>query len=351
MILNHPAMLKRHVLSKALARSYRDKLKELAQYHANGDKNNDGLFSIPMPELPEITEKNVDSKKAIQWRSDSYVGHGAAPADFMAFDQPAFSKIQPRVEKAQADKKARTKAKAEVFTPSWVCCLQNDLVDDAVLYEGAFSVVNSQSKTWTINPEPIDFSKSSDKLTWIDYVLSRRLEITCGEGPYLFSRYDTVSGDAIPVRGEDGSFQRIGILDRKFRVIFENMPADLSSETREEWWVTVALEALKSTYGYEWQGDNLVLARQNMLLTFMDYFKDSLGADREPSAELIDQVVEIISWQLWQMDGLKCVVPESCSDECDACAKKQRFGHDGLAPVIRWGKQLIPFERLLVQPS
>ena len=43
------------------------------------------------------------------------------------------------------------------------------------------------------------------------------MEITCGEAPYLVSRYDVVKGEIIPV--ED----RIGILDRKLRVINENI--------------------------------------------------------------------------------------------------------------------------------
>ena len=40
-----------------------------------------------------------------------------------------------------------------------------------------------------------------------------RLEMTCGEAPYLVSLYDTTSGERIPTR------QRIGLLDRKLRVV------------------------------------------------------------------------------------------------------------------------------------
>lgn len=60
------------------------------------------------------------------------------------------------------------------------------------------------------------------KKSWKAYVDERRLEIACGETPYLVSRYDTVSGKTIDL------FNRIG-LDRKMRVIHEN------TSTEEEW--------------------------------------------------------------------------------------------------------------------
>ena len=43
------------------------------------------------------------------------------------------------------------------------------------------------------------------------------LEITCGEAPYLEKRYDTVVGDILVIR------DTIGILDRKLRIVNENV--------------------------------------------------------------------------------------------------------------------------------
>ena len=54
-----------------------------------------------------------------------------------------------------------------------------------------------KNKAWKTNYEKIIFP---DDKNWKDYVLSRRLEITCGEAPYLVSRYDTVSGKKINVK-------------------------------------------------------------------------------------------------------------------------------------------------------
>lgn len=87
---------------------------------------------------------------------------------------------------------------------------------------------------------------------WTDYVLSTRLEISCGEAPYLVSRYDTITGQPINI------IDRIGILDRKIRVINEN------TYTENDWMYWV-LKAYQSIYGFELQGDNLLLARENLL--------------------------------------------------------------------------------------
>ena len=94
----------------------------------------------------------------------------------------------------------------------------------------------------------------------MQYVQSRRLEVTCGEAPFLASRYDAATGEMIPVA------RRIGILDRKLRVVSENV-------TTEDEWRKYATHAVQSTYGYEYQGDNLLLARVNLLLTYAEHLQ------------------------------------------------------------------------------
>ena len=153
-------------------------------------------------------------------------------------------------------------------------------------------------KDWITNTSPIVFPTKDGK-TWQDYVEDTRLEITCGEAPYLISRYDTITGNLIPVQ------DRIGLLDRKLRVVTEN------THTQEEWHLWT-LKAYQSIYGFEWQGDNLLLARENALDTFCDYHQDKFGTS--PKEEQILQIAEIISWNLWQMDGLKGVLPGTCHD-------------------------------------
>ncbi len=207
--------------------------------------------------------------------------------------------IMPRILKSRDTQRDRSREMAEVFTPSWVCNAQNNLIDNEWLgYNGAFNHENN-NHTWVLNPNKIEFPKGK---TWQDYVMDIRLEITCGEAPYIVSRYDTATGEAIPINN------RIGLLDRKLRVVGEN------TETKEDW-LEWAEKAYKSVYGYEWQGDNLLIARENLLVTFIDYHREKFDCD--PPIESIMEIANIISWNIWQMDGLKCVIPNSCHSELE----------------------------------
>ena len=200
--------------------------------------------------------------------------------------------IQPRVMKAKNQKEGRTKERAEVFTPSWVCNAQNNMVDEQ--WFGRPDVFNCTDGTaWKATQGPIQF-EGKGKRTWQRYVDAKRLEITCGEAPYLVSRYDSVSGKTIPVK------ERIGLLDRKLRVVDEN------TKTKEEWsfW---ARRAVESIYGYEFQGDNLLLARENVLYSYVEYYRQRFG--EEPEIVDLQKIALVISWNLWQMDGFNYAIP------------------------------------------
>lgn len=195
--------------------------------------------------------------------------------------------IQPRITKEQTKQSNRTREKAEVFTPSWICNEQNNLVDEQ--WFGRKNVFNIQmNMSWRVNNEKIAFLNSKGK-TWKDYVDARRMEISCGEAPYLVSRYDTVTGEAIEVES------RIGLLDRKLRVINENVDDEIN-------WLKWTERAFQSVYGYEYQGDNLLLARENLLYTFIDNMKYKFS--RKPTLNELKKIATIISWNIWQMDGI-----------------------------------------------
>lgn len=124
--------------------------------------------------------------------------------------------IQPRIKKNHPCR-LRSKSRAEVFTPAWICNAQNNLVDEQ--WFGRKDVFNTEyineegEHRWLTSKPPIVFPA---KRSWMSYVRARRMEITCGEGPYLISRYDATTGRLIPIS------ERIGMLDRKFRIINEN---------------------------------------------------------------------------------------------------------------------------------
>lgn len=299
------------------------------------EETNDLFSSFLDDEKASLPDVEITNSQVI-WGTDNYESKGT---DY-SFEKPVndLTIIVPRVEKSKAEQKRRVKEKAEVFTPSWVCNVQNNLVDDHILYKGAFNSTENDEKLWEPSETKVKFDK---KYTWLDYVVSRRLEMTCGEAPYLMSPYDTTTGDHIPVRNENGHFMRIGVLDRKLRIVTEN-----SSKKK---WVNYAMVALATTFGYEWQGDNLLLARLNFINTYIDYYTDVFG--KEPDEDNLLEVAEIASWNLWQMDGLKMVEPLSCSDKCKNCKNKKKAGHDGQVSAIRFltadGLRYKSFEELL----
>ena len=243
--------------------------------------------------------------------------------------------IRPRVLKTKAEQVDRSKDMAEVFTPSWVCNAQNNLVDEAWFgRKNVFNVEDATNHTWLATTDRIDFP---DGKTWKDYVRATRMEMTCGEAPYLVSRYDATTGEPIPIS------QRIGLLDRKLRVVSEN------TETSGEWleWAQVAY---KNIYGFEWQGDNLLLAREALLWTFIEYYQEKFH--KAPLLKSINFIAYIISWNLWQMDGLKGVVPDSCRNgvmekeltlfgeqeklvNCTGCQQDDIRKHNGQYCLIR----------------
>ena len=236
------------------------------------------------------------TKKNIVFATESYSDKGSdyKPECQMTEALLKNIEIQPRIAKAQAEQNQRTRKKAEVFTPAWLCCKMNNHCDSEWFNkENVFNIMDGEK--WISTKGPVTFSQ---KKTWKNYVDSRRLEITCGEAPYVVSRYDASTGEMIDLN------DRIGILDRKLRVVNEN------TGTREEWFKWT-LRAFQSVYGYEWQGDSLLIARINLLMSFIDYYQARWGEDNkdEEFEKTLKQIVNVITWNFWQMDGLKGTIP------------------------------------------
>ncbi|MCI2081848.1 MAG: restriction endonuclease subunit M [Bacteroidales bacterium] len=300
------------------------------------------------PEVLEILLRDHTTQKNIFWATDNYRNLGKG----YEYSSPILPElitgghgnvIMPRVKKDKDLQQTRVRDMAEVFTPSWICNAQNNLVDDA--WFGKRNVFNTEitkakeSHSWKINTGKIIFP---DGKTWKQYVRDTRLEIACGEAPYITSRYDTTTGKYIPVES------RIGLLDRKLRVINENV------ETSGDWLEAVQT-AYKNIYAFEWQGDSLLLAREAMLYTFIDNYTKKFG--KQPLLKSIKYIAYIISWNVWQMDGMKGVVPDSCGDKisketnlfgetettivsCEGCKNDDISKHNGIYCFIKdWSNQ------------
>ena len=273
------------------------------------------------PGLLEVLLSDHTTRKNIFWATDSYADYGDGYGWHDSITVEAITGkhgniIMPRAMKSRDEQQRRSRQMAEVFTPSWLVGKMNDVIDEE----------------WIGLHEESDENKNA----WQDYVLATRLEITCGEAPFLTSRYDTVSGEPIPIA------ERTGILDRKLRLVNDN--------SSDEEWAHWALLALGSVYGYEWQGDNLLLAREALLATFNEYHEQRF--DKRAAKATIFRAADIISWNVWQMDGLKAVVPCSCHDDqhtesnlfgeqtttvtpCRGCDKNDILLHNGLRCRLR----------------
>ena len=232
-------------------------------------------------ELLKILLLDRSRKRNIIWATDAYKGRDwESPVC-----QSSVSAIRPRAFKEDAEKQARVKTHAEVFTP--------------------FEVVSQMTETLWEEPEGRD---------------KTYLEIACGEAPFITSRYDTATGNPIPLE------KRIGILDRKLQ------QTEKAAEGDEDW-IEKAEAALKSVYGYEFQGDSLFIARVNVLDAFLENFVARFH--RLCDRDLLLKEANIVSWNFWQMDGRTLTPP----DKDNAAVTESNLFQQGTPCRIRFWNQ------------
>lgn len=72
--------------------------------------------------------------------------------------------VKPRILKSKTEQKKRSKDMAEVFTPAWVCNLQNNMIDNEWFgYKNAF---NEEIESGWIDTEKVEFKDKH----WKDYI-------------------------------------------------------------------------------------------------------------------------------------------------------------------------------------
>lgn len=247
--------------------------------------------------IPKLL-KDKTTRKNIIWATDTYRPYGIEYEKQnqmntnLSINLIKDGIMIPRIMKTKEQQDERTKGKAEVFTPSWLCNKMNNYCDEQWFHRKNVFNIENPDNTWTTINKKVEFD-NNDK-AWQKYVDSRRIEITCGEAPYIVSRYDATTGKLLNIN------DRIGILDRKLRIVNENT-------SQEEDWLKWCYRAYESVYGFEFQGDNLFFARLNLVQTFVDYYTDRFS--KEPTSKMINRIANIVSWNLWQMDGLKDTIP------------------------------------------
>ena len=236
------------------------------------------------PEIFDILLKDRTTNKNIIWATENYIGLGKsflpeAQLKLKNISNEANKLVQPRMKKDFTTQLERTKEKAEVFTPLSIVKIQNDVIE-----------------------------KEFSDLSLEEYVGKKWLEITCGEAPYMCTRYDAVSGKPIEIQ------YRVGFIDRKIQKISREID-------NEKTWLKYTKKAIKSSYGYEYHGDSLLIARENILYSFIDYYFEKFH--QLPLLNTMKEIAEIISYNVFQMDGLKYTIPYS--EEVHFKKKKLQF--------------------------
>jgi type II restriction enzyme len=224
--------------------------------------------------LLELLLRDRTTGTNIRWATDIYtqLGEGFGPDDEIPASAIACGQIKPHACRERAECAERTRLHAEVVTPLRVVKQMCDCADER----------------WC------GWERALEHMDWKRYVMLPRMEIACGEAPFLATRYAPETGEVIPVE------ERVGLLDRKLFAVSAHA-------TDVEEWKNWAMRAVQSIYGYELQGDNLLIARINVLCTVTEHLHHRWGT--EPGKAWLEALCDVINWNLWQMDGIRGCPP------------------------------------------
>lgn len=239
----------------------------------------DDILKLNNMGLLEALLIDKTTKSNIMWATDAYEDMGeeyykSEGITISAITGANSDIVKTRARKEMEHRQNRTKTHGEVFTPLCICNMMNNHADQALGEKG--------------------------NTYWKKYIDRKILETACGEAPFLTTRYDMETGEMI--KPED----RKGLLDRKLKIVNEN------ADNKQEWefWVK---RSFQSIYGYEYQGDNLLIARVNLLMAYEEYYMEKWR--EKPALRDYQKIANIIAWNLWQMDGLTGTIPYYDIDE------------------------------------
>lgn len=122
------------------------------------------------PELLAALLKDHTTKGNIFWATDNYSDRGEGyqfsdPITIEAITGENGSVIVPRALKSRQQQQLRSREMAEVFTPSWICNKQNNLIDNA--WFGKENVFNTEidtpegGHTWLPTEDKIEFPEAN----------------------------------------------------------------------------------------------------------------------------------------------------------------------------------------------
>ena len=106
------------------------------------------IAASPVADVLDVLLQDKTTKKNIIWATDAYAEYGEAFADTAPMDAAALLRrpgiIRPRIRKTQEEQARRTRTKAEVYTPAWLCNrMNNDCDADWFGRPGVFNAENA----------------------------------------------------------------------------------------------------------------------------------------------------------------------------------------------------------------
>ena len=222
--------------------------------------------------LPELLRDHATGGNIV-FASD---GYGHATGDEMSAWDALSAGMRPSAERPPKG------AGGRIATPAWLANSMANRMDEALIgRQDAFNVAGKA--VWVSTFGAVRFDGADE---WKEYVGATAIEIACAEAPFTASRYDMATGSAIHVR------DRVGILDRKLRVVGEN------TFSREAW-IQWASRAVRSCYGYEREADGLLLARCNVLMDYCEHYASKWKS--QPGEDVLLDVCDAICRNFWQM--------------------------------------------------
>lgn len=113
------------------------------------------ISSYPVVNVLDLLLQDKSTKKNIIWATDTYAELGEEFTDKVQLDANAILRrtdlIRPRIQKSQEAQAQRTRKKAEVFTPAWLCNRMNNHCDeDWFGRSGVFNTENADH-SWTVS--------------------------------------------------------------------------------------------------------------------------------------------------------------------------------------------------------
>ena len=121
------------------------------------------IGSYPVINVLDLLLQDKSTKKNIIWATDTYEELGEDFTDKAQINAHSLLRrtylIRPRIQKSQEAQEQRTRKKAEVFTPVWLCNRMNNSCDND--WFGRNDVFNTENAdhSWTVLEGKIKFVK------------------------------------------------------------------------------------------------------------------------------------------------------------------------------------------------